>query len=79
MSAKNQAIGEAKFMRALLYFNMAQMFGEVPMPLTSEAQNLPKSSAEEIYAQVASDLKDCIETMPKRLMTLISPDMLQNI
>lgn len=78
MSAKNQAIGEAKFMRALLYFNMAQMFGEVPMPLTSEAQNLPKSSAEEIYAQVASDLKDCIETMP-RLMTLISPDMLQNI
>lgn len=66
MSAKNQAIDEAKFMRALLYFNMAQMFGEVPMPLTSEAQNLPKSSAEEIYAQVASDLKDCIETMPNK-------------
>lgn len=68
-ATKNQAIGEAKFMRALLYFQMAQMFGEVPMPLTSEAQNLPKSSAEEIYAQIATDLKECIETMPDKKYT----------
>ena len=65
-ATKNQAIGEAKFMRALLYFQMAQMFGEVPMPLTSEAQNLPKSSAEEIYAQITTDLKECIESMPDK-------------
>ncbi|MBM6864765.1 RagB/SusD family nutrient uptake outer membrane protein [Bacteroides caecigallinarum] len=64
--AKNQSIGEAKFMRALLYFQMAQMFGEVPMPLTSEAQNLPKSTADELYAQITTDLKDCIETMPDK-------------
>ena len=62
-SAKNQAIGEAKFMRALLYSDLAQIFGEVPMPLASAAENLPKSSADAIYAQIATDLKDCIETM----------------
>lgn len=65
-SAKNQAIGEAKFMRALLYSDLAQIFGEVPMPLASAAENLPKSSADAIYAQIATDLKDCIETMPNK-------------
>ena len=65
-SDKNQAIGEAKFMRALLYFEMVQIFGEVPMPLTSAAENLPKSSAEDIYTQITTDLKDCIETMPNK-------------
>lgn len=64
--AKKQAVGEAKFMRALLYYQMVQMFGELPMPLTSKAENLPKSSAEQIYTQIASDLKDCIETMPDK-------------
>lgn len=64
--AKKQAVGEAKFMRALLYYQMVQMFGELPMPLTSKAENLPKSSAEQIYAQIASDLKDCIDTMPDK-------------
>ena len=64
--AKKQAVGEAKFMRALLYYQMVQMFGELPMPLTSKAENLPKSSAEQIYTQIASDLKDCIDTMPDK-------------
>lgn len=65
-SDKAQTIGEAHFMRALFYFQLAQMFGEVPMPLSSVAENLPKSSADVIYAQIASDLKTCIETMPDK-------------
>jgi hypothetical protein len=39
------------------------MFGEVPLILTSEGGNLPKSSAKEIYAQIATDLKNAIEMM----------------
>lgn len=65
-NTKNQAIGEARFMRALLYYQMVQIFGEVPLTLTSEAQNLPKASADEIYAQITTDLKSCIETMPDK-------------
>ena len=65
-NTKNQAIGEARFMRALLYYQMVQIFGEVPLTLTSEAQNLHKASADEIYAQITTDLKSCIETMPDK-------------
>lgn len=63
---KKQTAGETYFMRALLYFQLAQLFNEVPMPLTSEAKNLPQSSASELYAQIASDLKTAIETMPAK-------------
>lgn len=63
---KEQTVGETYFMRALFYFQLAQMFGEVPMPLSSIAEDLPKSSADVLYAQIASDLKTCIETMPNK-------------
>lgn len=74
-SAKSQAVGEAKFMRALLYFQLVQIFGEVPMVLTyatgvsgdaDNETNVPKSPAEKVYAQITTDLKDCIETMPDK-------------
>ena len=60
---KNQYYGEAYFMRALFYFEMVQMFGEVPLVLKTEAVNLPKSSADAIYAQIGSDLQQAISLM----------------
>lgn len=65
-TSKNQTIGEAYFMRAFFYFQLAQMFGQVPMPLSSAPENLPKSDAETLYAQIASDMKKGIEIMPAR-------------
>ncbi len=61
---KGQLLGEAHFLRAYYYFNLVQLFGECPMPLKMAAENLPKSSADEIYAQIATDLKAAIEMMP---------------
>ena len=63
-NVKKQLLGEAYILRAFYYFNFAQLFGQVPLVLTTEAQNLPKASADEIYAQIASDLKFAITTMP---------------
>jgi len=63
-NAKKQLLGEIYFLRAFYYFQFAQVFGEVPLILTTEALNLPKASSEEIYAQIASDLKAAIETFP---------------
>lgn len=63
-TVKNQLVGEIYFLRAFYYFNLAQIFGEVPLVLTTEALNLPKASAEEIYAQIGSDLKAAITAFP---------------
>jgi len=60
----SKAEGEAHFMRAYYYFDMAKMFGTVPLVLKTEKQNLPKASAEELYAQIATDLKIAIEKLP---------------
>lgn len=60
---KNQFEGEAYFLRAIFYFDLSQLFGEVPLVLSSGAENMPKSPADETYAQIASDLKNAIEKM----------------
>jgi len=56
---------EAYFMRAFFYSELVKVFGEVPLILTAaKPLNLPKSPANEIYAQVASDLKMAIDNFP---------------
>ena len=68
---KNQFKGEAYFMRAFFYSEMASFFGQVPLVITTEAANLPKASADELYAQIASDLKSAIELMPAKPYTWV--------
>lgn len=61
---KNQLLCEIYFLRAWYYFNLAQVFNGVPIRLTTAAENLPKSTPDEVYAQIASDLKASIEIAP---------------
>lgn len=62
---KNQVIGEAYFMRAFLYFRAAKFFGGLPLILkVSDDRTVARSSFEETFAQIASDLKKAIETLP---------------
>lgn len=61
---RDQLLGEAHFLRALFYFELSQMFGEVPLVIATEAENLPKSPAEVIYAQIGYDLQQAISLMP---------------
>ena len=58
---KDYLLSEVYFLRAFYYFQLAQVFGEVPLVVSTVAENLPKASADEIYAQIASDLKTAIE------------------
>ena len=57
---KNRIIGEAKFLRALNYFNLVRSFGEVPLrtqPVEAgNDQGLPVSSIVEIYDVIIDDL-----------------------
>ena len=54
-------MAEARAIRALMYFYLAKTFGEVPIKLTATKSDneefvIPKSSHEEVLAQVKSDL-----------------------
>ncbi|TCK83353.1 RagB/SusD family nutrient uptake outer membrane protein [Albibacterium bauzanense] len=69
---KNQLLGEAYFLRALFYFELSEMFGEVPLVISTTAANLPKSPAEETYAQIAYDLNQAITLMPSTPYTSIA-------
>ncbi|WP_251795781.1 MULTISPECIES: RagB/SusD family nutrient uptake outer membrane protein [unclassified Arenibacter] len=62
---KKQAIGEAYFMRAFYYFRAAKFFGGVPLILAiDDPRDVPRASFSETFAQIASDFKMAIETMP---------------
>lgn len=61
---RDRDLGEAYFLRAFFYFRLAQMFGPVPLVIDPAPVNLPKASPEELFGQIASDLKLAIELMP---------------
>ena len=63
-TTKKQYLCEIYFLRAWYYFNLAQVFNGVPLVLSTVPQNLPRSTADEVYAQIASDLKNAIEIGP---------------
>ena len=67
-SQKEQLEGEAKFMRALFYFDLVRAFGAVPKVTSvlsvDASKTLQRASEEEIYGLIVDDLKDAINTLP---------------
>ncbi|WP_020530385.1 RagB/SusD family nutrient uptake outer membrane protein [Flexithrix dorotheae] len=65
---RNRLIGEAKFLRALFYFDLVRWFGKVPVfdhVLTpSEALEIPRMPVSDVYALIESDLNDAINNLP---------------
>jgi len=66
---KNQYIGEAKFIRALAYFDLARAWGGVQLILEptvslQDRPKVPRSSLTETYAQVQKDLEDAELLLP---------------
>lgn len=69
---KNQYVGEAKFIRALAYFDLARAWGGVQLILepTTSLQDRPlvsRSTLAETYDQVLADLIDAEELLPNSL------------
>jgi len=66
-STKNELIGEAKFIRAMCYFYLVNLFGDVPLVTTNDWHKtnlLPRTSAANVYQQIISDLKDAQKLLP---------------
>jgi hypothetical protein len=58
---KNQVLGEAKFMRAFLMFYATNLYGDVPMPTTTDYQTnnrISRTPQTQVYTQIINDLKD---------------------
>ncbi|MVZ67000.1 RagB/SusD family nutrient uptake outer membrane protein [Sphingobacterium sp. DK4209] len=60
---KAKYIAEAKFLRAYFYFRLNQLYKGVPIylePFTAAEATRGRSSEEEVWQQIISDLTDCI-------------------
>ncbi len=61
-----QLEGEAKFVRAFTYFYLTNLYGDVPLILTTNYRSNelePRSPASEIYQQIENDLLSAIDLM----------------
>lgn len=68
-SLKARYIGEVKFLRALMYFNLVRFFGEVPLVLTeitdtSQGYSYVRSAVSDVYKQIISDLNEAEAALP---------------
>jgi hypothetical protein len=63
---KKAIIAEAKFLRALFYFNLTLYYGRPPLLLEPSELNTAPANAttEEAYAQVAKDLTEAVVDLP---------------
>ncbi|MFY0628469.1 MAG: RagB/SusD family nutrient uptake outer membrane protein [Reichenbachiella sp.] len=63
---KTRLIGEASFLRGVLYFGLVRIFGEVPLMLEESSELRPdKSTLDEIYGQIIADLELASISLPE--------------
>ena len=67
IAARDVVVGEAKFLRAWAYFELASMWGDVPIytePVTTITGFKAKSPAADVYTLIISDLTDAAAKLP---------------
>ena len=65
-SFKDQVTGEALFVRSLFYYNLAMLFGNIPMPLEEILETNPKQTQltqTQVLTQLVTDLTDAAGKM----------------
>ena len=68
-AAREALLGEARFMRALHYFNLVRLFGDVPLMTKSAVEldaavNNPRTNREQIYQLILDDLRQAENALP---------------
>lgn len=64
---RNQLIAEAKFLRAFSYFYLVNLFGNVPLVMTTDVKinsEIPRSPTSQVYEQILSDLFEAQNELP---------------
>lgn len=65
----NRALGEARTIRALMYFYLVRVFRDVPLKLAATTSDediapMPKTSGDSVLLQVVADLKEAENQLP---------------
>ena len=83
-AVKQQLIGEAEFIRAYLNFYLVNLYGDVPLALTTDYKTnatLPRSPQQQVYQQIITDLLNSKKSLSSNFLdvTLLasSPDRLR--
>lgn len=56
--------GEARFLRALMYFDLVRLFERVPLLTAPTSDNIPQADPKETYALIVEDLKFAAANIP---------------
>lgn len=68
-AVRKRCLGEAQFLRALYYFHLVRIYGDVPLitvPAKSAADALiARSPQAEVYARIVADLNDAANNLPE--------------
>lgn len=68
VTERNRVLGEAHYLRALMYFQLVRMFGDVPL-MEHEAKSvadakIARTPAAQVYALIVSDLQTAMNDLP---------------
>lgn len=62
--AEGRIMGEARALRGILYFDLARLFGDVPLLLEPSEANIPRTPVKEVYQAIFDDLKYAAANIP---------------
>lgn len=57
-------MGECHALRAILYFDLVRMFGNIPLLETATQDNVPQADPDSVYALIFRDLQYAIDNIP---------------
>lgn len=67
-SIRKRSIGEGRFLRALYYYHLVRVFGDVPLYTNvitaEEAATISRSPKQQVYEQIIEDLDSAIAKLP---------------
>ncbi|MDP4210508.1 MAG: RagB/SusD family nutrient uptake outer membrane protein [Bacteroidota bacterium] len=64
-ATRTLTIARAKFIRGYDYFNLVQLFGEIPLVLSTSSSDKTRKSIDEVYAQIVKDLTEAKTGLPE--------------
>ena len=65
-SDAKQMEGEARFLRAFYYYELASQYGNVPLKLNPDNEVMPQAKPAEVWGQILYDLKWACDNMPAK-------------
>lgn len=62
--SKATCIGEARTLRAICYFDLVRLFGNIPLLKKSTTENVPQADPDSVYSLIFDDLKYAAQNIP---------------